>query len=97
MRPDPCKGWSEQNKDSCYACNEIVSAPFIRFWQLAFCVTYVTLDSFVSAGLHRYEWGVWQMLRSGASFVVVMHVSDLLFIMIYITSCISNSYRGGKM
>ena len=71
--------------------------PFYGFDNFAFCVTFVTLDSCVSAGLHCYEWGVWQMLRGGAPFVVVMHVSDLLFIMIYITSFICNSYRGGKI
>ena len=69
----------------------------IRFDKFVFCVTYVTLVLCVSAGLHCYEWGVWQMLRGGVSFVVVMHVLDFLFIMISITSFICNSYRGGKM
>ncbi len=73
---------------------KLLVLPLQGFDKFASCVTYVILDSCVSAGLHCYEWGVWQMLRGGVSFVVVMHVSDLLFIMIYITSFICNIYQG---
>ena len=73
-----------------------------------FCVTYVTLYSCISVcyiAMCVVFDICWEEAMSGCLtnaerrcvFEVVMHVSFLLFIVIFITSFILNSYRGGKM